>query len=67
MPGEYDLCYGRSFRFICRKLYKWFVYYEIDDATETDVIEPMAAVLQAIYDIKPALAVLLKVSISNIR
>jgi uncharacterized protein (DUF1800 family) len=48
-------------RFICRKLYKWFVYYEIDDATETDVIGPMAAILQSNnYDIKPALAVLLK-------
>jgi uncharacterized protein (DUF1800 family) len=48
-------------RFICRKLYKWFVYYEIDDATERDVIEPMAAVLKNNnYDIRPALAVLLK-------
>jgi uncharacterized protein (DUF1800 family) len=48
-------------RFICRKLYKWFVYYEIDEATETDVIAPMAAVLQSNnYDIKPALAVLFK-------
>jgi uncharacterized protein (DUF1800 family) len=48
-------------RFICRKLYKWFVYYNIDDATETDVIIPMAEVLKNNnYDIKPALAVLLK-------
>jgi uncharacterized protein (DUF1800 family) len=48
-------------RFICRKLYKWFVYYEIDDATEADVITPMAAVLQSNnYDIKPALSVLFK-------
>ena len=48
-------------RFICRKLYKWFVYYEIDDTTETDVIIPMAAVLKSNnYDIKPALSVLLK-------
>lgn len=48
-------------RFICRKLYKWFVYYEIDDDTEANVITPMAAVLKSNnYDIKPALAVLLK-------
>ncbi len=48
-------------RFICRKLYRWFVYYEIDDATEQDVIAPMAAVLQSNnFDIKPALSVLLK-------
>lgn len=48
-------------RFICRKLYKWFVYYEIDDTVEADVIIPMAAVLQSNnFDIKPALSVLLK-------
>ncbi|HNR16749.1 MAG TPA: DUF1800 domain-containing protein [Chitinophagaceae bacterium] len=48
-------------RFICRKLYKWFVYYEIDDATEADVIIPMAQVLQSNnYDIRPALSILFK-------
>jgi uncharacterized protein (DUF1800 family) len=48
-------------RFICRKLYRWFVYYQIDDATEQDVIIPMATVLQSNnYDIKPALAALFK-------
>lgn len=48
-------------RFICRKLYKWFVYYEIDDATETDVIIPMANVLQSNnYNVTPALEILLK-------
>ncbi len=48
-------------RFICRKLYRWFVYYVIDDSTETDVIIPMADTLIANnYSIKPALAVLLK-------
>lgn len=50
-----------SARFICRKLYKWFVYYEIDDAAETDVIAPMATILQSNnFDIKPALEVLFK-------
>lgn len=48
-------------RFICRKLYKWFVYYNIDDAAEADVIIPMAAALQSNnYDIKPALSLLFK-------
>jgi uncharacterized protein (DUF1800 family) len=48
-------------RFICRKLYKWFVYYEIDDTTETNVIIPMADVLRSNnYEIKPALEVLFK-------
>ncbi len=43
-------------RFICRKLYQWFVYYEIDDTIEADVIEPMAQMLIAEqYDIKPVL------------
>jgi uncharacterized protein (DUF1800 family) len=48
-------------RFFCRKLYKWFVYYEIDDATETDVIIPMATALQTNnYNVRPALELLLK-------
>lgn len=48
-------------RFICRKLYRWFVYYDIDDATETDVIIPMADVLRNNnYEVKTALAVLFK-------
>ena len=48
-------------RFICRKLYKWFVYYDIDETTETNVIIPMAEILQSNnYDVKPALAVLFK-------
>jgi len=48
-------------RFICRKLYKWFVYYDIDDTVEAEVIVPMADVLRNNnYDIKTALDVLLK-------
>lgn len=48
-------------RFICRKLYKWFVYYDISDAAETEVIIPMAEVLKTNnYEIKPALEVLFK-------
>ena len=48
-------------RFICRKLYRWFVYYEISDEVEQLVIEPMAQILLANdYEIKPALTALLK-------
>lgn len=48
-------------RFICRKLYRWFVYYVIDDNAEVNVIEPMAQLLiENDYDIKPALEALLR-------
>jgi uncharacterized protein (DUF1800 family) len=48
-------------RFICRKLYRWFVYYEISAATESEVIEPMAQLLVANnYNIRPALEALLR-------
>jgi uncharacterized protein (DUF1800 family) len=42
--------------FICRKLYRYFVYYVIDTATEANVIVPMASLLRANnYDILPVL------------
>ena len=47
--------------FICRKLYRWFVYYEIDETIEANVIAPMAAAFKAAnFNIKPALSLLLK-------
>lgn len=47
-------------RHICRKLYRWFVYYVIDEAAEESVIEPMAQVLlDNDFDIAPALRALL--------
>lgn len=47
-------------RFISRKLYRWFVYYEIGEETETQVIEPMAQILFSNnFEIKPALSALL--------
>ncbi len=47
-------------RFICRKLYRWFVYYQINDEVETQVIEPMAQLLfSSNFEIKPALIALL--------
>ncbi len=45
--------------FICRKLYTFFVYYEIDAATEANVIVPMANIFRTSnYEIKPVLKVL---------
>ncbi|MBL7947620.1 MAG: DUF1800 domain-containing protein [Bacteroidia bacterium] len=47
--------------FICRKLYRFFVYYKIDATTETNVIQPLAAILrQNNYDISAALSTLFK-------
>jgi uncharacterized protein (DUF1800 family) len=48
-------------RFIMRKLYRWFVNYEISTEIETNIIEPLAAILRNNnYEIAPALQVLLK-------
>lgn len=45
---------------LCRKLYRFFVYYEIDAATEANVIEPLAALFRnSGYEIKPVLKALL--------
>lgn len=47
--------------FICRKLYRFFVYYEIDDAVETNVIKPMASIFKASgYKIAEPLRLLFK-------
>lgn len=47
--------------FICRKLYRFFVYAQIDAATETDIIKPLAVFLrQNGYNVKPVLEKLLK-------
>lgn len=48
-------------RFICRKFYRFFVYYLIDANTEANVISPMADIFRSNnYDIKPALSALFK-------
>jgi uncharacterized protein (DUF1800 family) len=48
-------------RFICRKLYRWFVYYAIDANAEANVILPMANLLrQNNYDVLPVLQVLFR-------
>lgn len=48
-------------KYICRKLYRYFVYYVIDESVEKNVIEPLATVFRNNnYQIKPVLETLLK-------
>ena len=48
-------------RFIVKKLYRYFVYYKIDPATETNVINPLGQLLVSNnWEIKPVLAALFK-------
>lgn len=47
--------------FICRKLYRYFVYYDINTDVETNMIEPMAQLLIANdYELAPVLETLFK-------
>lgn len=46
-------------KFICRKLYTFFIYYEIDATTELNVITPLADIFRLNnYEIKPVLKAL---------
>jgi uncharacterized protein (DUF1800 family) len=46
---------------ICRKLYRWFVYYEITDEVEENIIDPLADRLIADnFEVKGVIEVLLK-------
>jgi len=48
-------------RFLCRKLYRWFVYYDIDAAVDQNVIEPLADVMRSHnYEIRPVLTALFR-------
>ena len=45
--------------YVCRRIYRFFVYYDIDATVEAEVITPMADIFrQANYDIKPVLKAL---------
>ena len=45
--------------FICRKIYRFFIYHKIDDTVEKDVIQPLATLFRSKnYEIKPVLAAL---------
>ena len=47
-------------KFICRKLYRFFVYHAIDDETEKNIITPLAKTFRKHdYEIKPVLTELL--------
>ncbi len=47
-------------RYLIRKLYRWFVYFQIDDEIEKNIIEPLADVfINSDFEIKPLLATLL--------
>lgn len=48
-------------RYLVKKLYRHFIYYKIDSATEINVIEPLALLLRnSNWEIKPVLETLLK-------
>jgi uncharacterized protein (DUF1800 family) len=50
-----------SAKFICREIYRFFVYYVIDDNIETNIIGPLAQVFRSSgYDITAVMSVLLK-------
>ena len=48
-------------KYMCRRLYRWFVYYDIDASVELNVIQPLARVFVASnWEIKPVLDTLFK-------
>ena len=57
-----NMIFGKSAevsKFIVKKLYRYFVYYKIDAATEANVITPLAQLLVSNnWEIKPVLAAL---------
>jgi Protein of unknown function (DUF1800) len=47
--------------YLCRKLYRWFVYYDIDLFTEQNVIVPLARIMrESDYEVLPVLSALLR-------
>jgi uncharacterized protein (DUF1800 family) len=45
--------------YLCRKLYRWFVYYDIDTYTEQNVIVPLARIMrESDYEVAPVLSAL---------
>ena len=59
-----DMIFSKSevvSEYICRRLYRFFVYYDIDDAIEANVIKPLAKVfVDNNWEILPVLNVLFK-------
>jgi uncharacterized protein (DUF1800 family) len=47
-------------KYVCRRIYRWFVYYEIDASIEANIITPLADIFRSNnYEIKPVLTALL--------
>ena len=47
--------------YICRKIYRWFVYYDVDATTEANIIVPLAQIFKSNnYEIRPVLDALFK-------
>lgn len=66
--AELDLFFDMMFlqqsttiaKYICRRLYRFFVYYDIDANVETNVIQPLSALLiSSNWDMQPVLSALL--------
>lgn len=48
-------------KYICRRIYRWFVYYDIDASVEANIITPLANIFRSNnYEIKPVLQALLQ-------
>jgi len=48
-------------RYIVKKIYRWFVYYDIDSSTMANVIEPLALIFRnSNWDIRSVMSALLK-------
>lgn len=48
-------------KYICRSIYRWFIYYTLDAASEANVIEPLAEIFRNNnYDIRPVLSTLFR-------
>ncbi len=46
--------------YMCRRLYRWFVYYDIDEMVENNIIKPLAVLFRnANYEVAPVLRTLL--------
>ncbi len=46
-------------KYICRRLYRWFVYYYIDETVERNIIAPLAVIFKNNqFEIKPVLTAL---------
>ncbi|HTY37779.1 MAG TPA: DUF1800 domain-containing protein [Bacteroidota bacterium] len=52
---------SRVAKYICRKFYRWFVYYDIDATTEQNVIAPLATIMMNNnFEVKPVLDALFR-------